>query len=69
MGADPYANLTDEEVLAKAAAALRKVHAAPPGSPVRTLQWVVFESAKAELDLRMARHILAELDRRGRFSL
>lgn len=68
MGTDPYANLTDAEVLARAAKALRKVHAAPLNSTERALQWGVFESAKAELDLRMAQHILAGLDRKGRLS-
>lgn len=68
MAIDPYADLTDAEVLARAAKALRKVHAAPVGSTVRALQWGVFESAKAELDLRMARHILAGLEAKGRLS-
>lgn len=67
--ADPYQNLTDTEVLARAAKALRKVHAAPLGSTERALQWGVFESAKMELDLRVARHILAALEREGRLSL
>lgn len=62
MGADPYANLTDTEVLARAASALRKVHAAPLKSTERALQWGVFESAKAELDLRLARHILIAIE-------
>jgi len=66
MGTDPYQNLTDEQVLARAAQALRKVNALPIGSTERALQWGVFESAKAELDLRMARHILAALEQRGR---
>lgn len=66
MGVNVYANMTDEQVLARAAKALRKVDALPIGSTERALQWMVFESAKAELDLRMARHILAELERRER---
>ena len=66
MGTDPYEGMTDEQVLARAAKALRKASALPAGSTERALQWGVFESAKAELDLRVARHILAALDRRKR---
>lgn len=61
---DPYQGLRDEEVLARAAKALRKVNQHPVGSPERSLQWALFESAKAELDMRLARHILDAIERK-----
>lgn len=66
MGNDPYEDMTDEQVLARAAAALTKVSDYPVGSVERSIQWSVYESAKAELDLRMYGHILRKLrERRG----
>lgn len=65
MSADPYANLTDVEVLDRAREALKKVQAYPVGSVERSVRWLIYESAKAELDLRLARHILAGLARNG----
>lgn len=59
---DPYANLTDMEVLERAGAALKEAACLPPGSMERQLKWMVFDAAKAELDLRVARHILARLE-------
>lgn len=64
MAADPYANLTDVEVLDRACEALRKVQAYPVGSVERAVRWMIYEAAKGELDLRLARHILAKLEDR-----
>lgn len=61
MAADPFANLTDAEVLDRACDALQKVNAYPVGSVERAVRWMVYESAKAELDMRLARHVLAKL--------
>ena len=63
MGDDPYAGMTDEQVLARAAKALRKVPQLPLGSIERAIQWAAFESAKAELDRRMVAHVLAAIKR------
>lgn len=63
-GVDPFEGMTDEQVLARAAKALRRVNRLAMGSTERAIQWAVFEAAKAELDLRMARHILAKLQER-----
>lgn len=65
---DPYAGLTDEQVLDRARVALLKAAELEPGSIERELQWACWESAKGELDLRIARSILAALERKGRFS-
>ena len=43
MGEDPYAGMTDQEVLARAAAALLKVTTFPVRSVQRSIQWSVFE--------------------------
>lgn len=61
MSADVFANMSDTEVLERACEALRKVQAYPAGTVERAIRWMVYESAKAELDLRLARHILAKL--------
>jgi hypothetical protein len=58
-----YEELADTEVLARAAAALRKVTAHPVGSVQRAVQWGAYESYKAELDRRMLAHIIAEIRR------
>lgn len=62
MGADPYEGLTDVQVLDRAKAALRRVHAASLPSLERTMQWALYEQAKAELDLRMYRHTLRKIE-------
>jgi len=59
--ADPYAAMTDIQVLARAAAALRKVPELPVGSIQRGLQWALYESARAELDRRLFLHVAARL--------
>jgi hypothetical protein len=64
--ADPYAAMTDVQVLARVAAALRKVPEFPVGSIQRGLQWALYESAKAELDQRMFLHVAARLGRQPR---
>jgi hypothetical protein len=66
MSTDPYASLTDAEVLDRARRALLKAAELAPGSVERELQWACWESAKAELDLRVARSILDALVREGR---
>lgn len=62
-GRDPYAAMTDTQVLARAAAALRKVPEFPVGSVQRGMQWALYESAKAELDRRVFLHVAARLRR------
>lgn len=64
MTADPFDGLADEQVLARAAEALKKVNAYVPGSVQRSVQWAVYEQAKAELDLRMLRHVLRRIRER-----
>lgn len=59
--ADPYAGMSDQAVLARAAKALRKRAALPPGSIERPIQRAVFDSAMAELDRRAIAHILGSL--------
>lgn len=58
---NPYEGMTDEQVLARAAGALRKVNALPLGSVQRSIQWAVYDSAKAELDRRMFNMVLAQI--------
>lgn len=58
---DPYANMTDVEVLASMREHLIKASTLPPGSVERAIAWAVFDSAKMELDRRMCRHVLAKL--------
>jgi hypothetical protein len=60
--AGPYDGMTDEDVLARAARALRRVDALLPGSVERSIQWSVYDSAKAELDRRFVRHVLDAID-------
>lgn len=60
---DPYEGMTDEQVLARAARALRKVPEYPVGSIERAVQWSCYESAKAELDRRMVAHVVAAIKR------
>lgn len=59
--AGPFDGLADEQVLARAAASLRRVHAAPLRSLERFLAWNAYEQAKAELDIRLYSHIVAQL--------
>lgn len=59
--ADPYEDMTDEQVLARAARYLRKVNALPIGSTARSIQWAAYEAAKAELDRRVMRHVRAKI--------
>lgn len=61
---DPYEGLTDEQVLARATAALRKVNAYPMGSTQRSMQWAVYEDVKAELDMRLLGHVLRKIRER-----
>ena len=61
--ADPYAAMTDAQVLARAAAVLRKVPELPAGTIQRGFQWALYESAKAELDRRLFLHVAARLGR------
>lgn len=58
-----HENLSEWELLGKAAAALKRVESLPVGSTMRAIQWAVYESYKAELDQRAA----AELTRLGLF--
>jgi hypothetical protein len=57
--ADPYDGLDDEEVLARANAALRKAWACPPGSVQWAVQWAVYDAASAELRGRLDRYVAA----------
>ena len=61
---DPYEGLTDEQVLARATAALAKIRDYPPGSIQRSVQWAVYENVKAELDMRLYGHILRKIRER-----
>lgn len=61
----PYAEMSDEEVLARACKACKKASALPPGSIERTIQWAVFDGAMAELDQRAFRHIQGKLKDAG----
>jgi hypothetical protein len=61
---DPYGGMTDEQVLARAAKALKKVQELPIGGAARSMQWAVYEDAKAELDLRLCRHVLRKIRER-----
>jgi hypothetical protein len=65
MGDDPYAGMTDEQVLARAAKALRKAATLPTGSIERAIQWAVYDSAKAELDRRLFLHVVAKITEIG----
>lgn len=58
---NPYEDMTDEQVLAGAAGALRKVTTFPVGSLQRAIQWGVYESAKSELDRRMFIMVVAQI--------
>lgn len=62
---EPYDGMTDKQLLIRAAEALKKVQQLPIRSAARSKQWAVYEDAKAELDIRMMRHILQRLEERG----
>jgi hypothetical protein len=64
MGTDPYEELTDEQVLERATRALKMVQEHPVGSTARSMQWAVYENAKAELDMRFMGHVLRKLRER-----
>lgn len=64
-GSDPFEDMTDEQVLERAAAALEKVNRSPLPSIQRSVQWAVYEQAKAELDVRLLRHVLRRRRERG----
>jgi hypothetical protein len=57
----PFEGLTDNEVLGRAVTALRRANAAPLRSITRSVQWALYEQAKAELDMRMYVHVLAKI--------
>lgn len=57
----PFDGLDDVQVLERAKAALRRVHAAPLLSLERSVQWAVYEQAKAELDMRLYHFTLAKI--------
>jgi len=65
MDADPYAGLTDEQVLGIAAASLRTEAALPPHSVARLAAGQQYDRAKAELDRRALAFALARLAERG----
>lgn len=56
-------DLSEWELLGKAAAALKRVEAAPLGSTARAIAWASYETVKAELD----RRAMAEVQRLGLF--
>jgi hypothetical protein len=56
-----YEDLTDEQVLKRAAVALKKVTGYPVGSLQRAVQWGIYESCAAELDRRALSHALARI--------
>lgn len=58
MDADPFAGMTDEEVLEAAAGHLRRESSLPPLSLARILAGQQYDRAKAELDRRFTAHVL-----------
>lgn len=59
--ADPYAGMDDTAVLARAVAFFKKAVSLPPGSIERAIQWAAYDTAKDELDRRVAAYMLARL--------
>lgn len=57
--AGPYDSLSDEAVLARAAAALRTLQRYRIGSMQRAIQWAAYDAAAAELDRRLGRYLSA----------
>jgi hypothetical protein len=56
-----YDELSDHEVLTRAAGALKKVTSLPVGSVARAIQWGVYEGYQAELTRRAVAFGLARL--------
>lgn len=63
--AGPLSGMPDEEVIERARSALLKVNSYPVGSIQRSVQWAVYEQAKAELEARLLRHVLRARRREG----
>ena len=59
-----YDDMTDAEVLKRAADALAKVTRHPMGSVQRAIQWGVYNSCAAELERRAYVHALARIRQR-----
>ena len=59
-----YQCMSDNEVLKRAAAALRNVQRYPVGSLQRAVQWGIYESCAAELDRRAIAHVRAAIRQR-----
>jgi hypothetical protein len=57
----PFDGLEDVQVLERAKAALRRVHASSLGSIERSVQWALYEQAKAELDMRLYLRVLRKI--------
>lgn len=66
MGA--YENMTDEEVLARAAGALRQRTELPIGSIEREIQRARFDAAMLELDRRVIHRILASIQEQDKLA-
>ena len=64
MGDDPYAGMTDEQLLARALAALRFVKASPLDSVQRLRHWAAYDSAHKELERRLVNHVSEKLRER-----
>lgn len=64
MDADPFEGLDDVQVLERAKAALRRVHASSFGTIERSVQWALYEQAEAELDMRLYKFALAKIQER-----
>lgn len=62
----PFEGMSDTQVLARAARALRNVQDYPVGSVQRATHWAVYSEAKAELDRRLLDHMVRKLRERGR---
>lgn len=61
MVADPFRDLTDDQVLNRAAEALKQAAMMKPGTIERELTWMKFDAAMRELDMRAYRHVLQAL--------
>jgi hypothetical protein len=61
MKRDPYPDMSNEQVLARATKAFSRASELPPRSVERAIQWAVFDSAMAELDRWIVRHVLRKL--------
>ena len=60
----PLEQMNEDELLARARAAMARAATLPPGSLGRSIQWAVFDAAMDELRSRAARHIVEALKRR-----